>query len=180
MDVLAAIKMRRSVRSYSARPIPEDVLDRMRQALRSAPSACNLQPWHFIFVSDEKLKKQVAAVAHDQMWMADAPIIVAALGFPDEAYKHMAGHRNSVAIDVAIALDHLTLAAVAEGLGTCWIGAFHENLMKKLLNVPDDVELIALTPLGYPSSPDLQFPVTDDRRKRRNAIFSENHYGKFS
>jgi nitroreductase len=178
MDVFTAIKNRRSVRSYSSQPIPAEILERMKQALRCAPSACNLQPWHFIFINDEKLKQKVAHVAHDQTWMADAPVIVAALGFPEEAYKQMAGHRNSVEIDVAIAFDHLTLAAVGEGLGTCWIGAFDEGRMKELLKVPNNAEIIALTPLGFPSSENLNFVAMDDRRKRPQSILSENHYQK--
>ena len=111
MDVLETIRSRRSVREYADRPIPEELLDRLRAALRNAPSACNLQPWHFIFVTEPELRREVATVANDQLWMAVAPLIVVACGLPGQAYKTMAGYGNSVEIDVAIALDHLTLAA---------------------------------------------------------------------
>ena len=84
----------------------------MRQALRSAPSACNYQPWHFVIVSDEELRREIAKAANGQSWMAAAPITVVACGLQGQAYKGMGGHGNSVDIDVAIALDHLTLAAV--------------------------------------------------------------------
>ncbi len=178
MDVLQAIKTRRSVRSYSSRPIPADVLERMRQALRLAPSACNFQPWNFILVSDAELRRQVARAAHDQLWMADAPLIVVGCGLPDRAYQHMGGSGNSAEIDVAIALDHLTLAAVAEGLGTCWIGAFDERQVKELLGVPPNVKVVAMTPLGYPASPDLNAPVEEGRRKRPEEIFSINRFGQ--
>ena len=73
MDVLEAIRVRRSVRDYAARAIPGEVMDRMRQALRSAPSACNIQPWHFILVSDHGIRHQIAKAANDQLWMAEAP-----------------------------------------------------------------------------------------------------------
>jgi nitroreductase len=176
MDVLEAIKARRSVRSYSSRPIPDDVLDRMRQALRYAPSACNYQPWQFIFVSDPGLRQNIAKAANDQLWIADAPITILGCGFPEAAYKKVGGYGNSVEIDVAIALDHLTLAAVAEGLGTCWIAAFSEPKVKSLLEVPRHVRVVAMTPLGYPASPDLIFPVDESRRKSAADIFSSDHY----
>jgi len=178
MEVLEAIRMRRSVRSYAPKPIPDEVVERLRQALRFAPSACNFQPWHFIFVTDQDLRVKLALAAYDQTWMADAPLTVVACGLPDRAYKHMGGYGNSVDIDVAIALDHLTLAAVAQGLGTCWIGAFDEEKVKKLLDVPRKVKVVAMTPVGYPSRAGLIFQITDDRRKRPEEIFSTNRYGQ--
>lgn len=89
----------------------------------------------------------------------------------------MGGHGNSVEIDVAIALDHVMLVAVAEGLGTCWIGAFHEEQVKRLLAVPQSLKVVGLTPLGYPSSPDLNHPLDDAQRKPAEQIFSSNRYG---
>ena len=163
MEVLEAVKVRRSVRAYSSRPIPAEVMERMRQALRSAPSACNFQPWHFIFVVQSELRRKVAEQAYEQMWMADAPVIVAACGFPKQAFKAMG--------------DHLTLAAVAEGLGTCWIGAFNEAGVKELLRVPAQARVVAMTPLGYPASADLNHPLEESRRKRPADIFSMDYYG---
>lgn len=150
MDVRTAIKTRRSVRNYAARPLPDDVLARLTAALRAAPSACNLQPWHFIFVHDEDLRRALAQASFKQSWMAEAPVIVVACGLPEQAYKHMGGHGNSADIDVAIAVDHLTLAAVAEGLGTCWIGAFDPAAARDILGLPDGVEIVGMTPLGVP------------------------------
>ena len=172
MDVLTAIKTRRSVRSYSSEPIPAAVMDRMRQALRCAPSACNLQPWHFILVTDAELRRKVAEAANGQLWMADAACTVVACGYPDQAYKSMAGEGNSVEIDVAIAVDHLTLAAVAEGLGTCWIGSFNEDAVKKLLGIARAAKVVALMPLGYPSLPALNHPLADSGRKPEAEIFT--------
>ena len=176
MDVVQAIRTRRSVRSYSNRPIPPAVLERMREALRAAPSACNFQPWHFIFVIEAALRRKLAESANDQFWMADAPVIVAACGLPEHAYKHMGGRGNSVDIDVAVAVDHLTLAAVAEGLGTCWVGAFDEPRVKRLLAVPESAKVVALIPLGYPTAPDLNTPLEDTRRKPAAEIFSTDRW----
>ncbi|UCC32710.1 MAG: nitroreductase family protein [Phycisphaerales bacterium] len=177
MNVLEAIKTRRSVRSYSSRAIPEEVLERMRQALRYAPSACNLQPWRFIFVVAPEVRRKLAQAANDQLWMAEAPVTVVGCALPDQAFKGMGGYGNSADIDVTIALDHLTLAAVAEGLGTCWIGAFDEAMVKRLLEVPRPGKVVAMTPLGYPTSPDLNAPLEEARRKPTAEVFSTDSYG---
>jgi nitroreductase len=178
MDVLEAIKTRRSVRAYSSREIPAKKLDRLRQAIRYAPSACNLQPWRFVFVKSASLRRQVAQAALDQMWMAQAPIIVAACGIPRVAYKTMGGYGNSAEIDVTIALDHLTLAAVAEGLGTCWVGAFDEKKIKSLLDVPRHAKVVALVPVGYPASPDANSPIKDGDRRKAAEVFRVDRYGR--
>jgi len=178
MNVLEAIQERQSVRSYSQdRPIPIEAMERMRQALRWAPSACNIQPWHFILVEDNALRTELAQAARGQKWIAEAPVIVVGCGIPEQAYKGMGGHGNSVDIDVAIALDHLTLAAVDEGLGTCWIGAFDEEKVKLLLDVPETVKVVAMTPLGYPLSADTDRSRIPIPRKKESEIFSVNRYG---
>lgn len=176
MNVLQAIQCRRSVRAYSTRAIPLDILARLRQALRWAPSACNIQPWRFILVTDANLREELAHAAREQMWMADAPLIIVACGYPNLAYPRMGGSHSSLDIDVAIALDHLTLAAVAEGLGTCWIGAFSEPRVRAILAIPDDVRVIAMTPTGYPATPDLNHPLHEDQRKPESEVFSVNRY----
>lgn len=127
MEVTEAIRTRRSVRAYATRPIPAEVMTRMQEALRLAPSACNIQPWRFILVTDPDVRQKLALAANGQKWMADAPAIIVGCGFPDQAYQRMGGHGNSVDIDVAIALDHLSLAAVADGLATCWIGRIQRD-----------------------------------------------------
>jgi nitroreductase len=177
MNVFEAIRTRRSVRQYSSRAIPAEVMERMCQALRYAPSACNFQPWRFILVTDAELRRKVAQAANGQKWMAEAPVTVVGCGLPEQAYKHMGGYGNSSEIDVTIALDHLTLAAVAEGLGTCWIGAFNEQQVKRLLEIPPQVKPVAMTPLGYPAAADLNFPIGADRRKPPAEVFCTDRYG---
>ncbi|MBN2559643.1 MAG: nitroreductase family protein [Phycisphaerae bacterium] len=177
MDVLEAIRIRRSVREYSPKPIPDEVMRRMRQALRFAPSACNYQPCHFIFVMEAELRRKLAQVAKGQGWMADAPVTVVACAFAGQAFKRMGGHGNSADIDVTIAMDHLTLAAAAEGLGTCWIGAFDEAGAKELLHVPRAAKVVTMTPLGYPASPGLNHALDDADRKPPAEVFSMDRYG---
>jgi nitroreductase len=178
MDVMQAIRIRRSVRHYAPRAIAPATLEHLREALRAAPSACNLQPWHFILVTEPGLRRRVAELCSQQLWMAEASLIVVGCGLPGGAYRHMAGTGNSATIDVAIALDHLTLAAAAEGLGTCWIGAFDEAALKELLHVPADQRIIALMPVGYPAERSLLKPLEESERKPESEIFSqERHRG---
>jgi nitroreductase len=151
MSVLEVIRQRRSVRAYKKDPIPEETLIRVLEAARLAPSGKNLQPWKFVIVQHSVLKKKLAKASNDQDFIADAPLIVVACGFPDECYRAMGRYMKSWPVDVTIALEHLILQAQEEGLGTCWIGSFEEEQVKSLLAVPQDVKVLALTPLGYPA-----------------------------
>lgn len=150
MSVLKAIKERRSVRRYRPKPVPDEVLLRILEAARFSPSGKNLQPWKFIIVRDVGLKKKLAEAAVGQSFIAEAPIIVVACGFPDECYSRMGNYMKSWPVDVAIAVEHIILQAQEEGLGTCWIGAFEEREVKRILQVPEGARVLALTPLGYP------------------------------
>jgi len=150
MKVLEAIQKRRSVRKYKEDPIPEEVLLRVLEAARLAPSGKNFQPWKFIIVKDKALKKKLAEASAGQFFIARAPIIIVGCGFPDNCYARMGRYMKSWSVDVTIALEHLILQAQEEGLGTCWIGSFEEEEVKAILNVPKEVKVLALTPLGYP------------------------------
>jgi len=150
MSVLDIIRRRRSVRKYKPDAIPDDVLDRLLEAARLAPSGKNSQPWKFILVRDPERKASVAEACRGQMFMAAAPVIFVACGYPDLSYPKQGNYMKSWPIDVTCALDHLMLQACEEGLGTCWIGAFEEKDVKRLLNVPEEVRVLALTPIGYP------------------------------
>jgi len=176
MNVMDAVKNRRSVREYADRPIPPEILQRLRDALRYAPSACNYQPWKFIFIQEESQRRAVTQTCKGQNWIAGAPLIVVACGFPDRAYPSMGGVGNSIDIDLAIALDHLSLVAVAEELGTCWIGAFEESALKKVLKVPQEAKIAALMPVGYPARSNLIHPLEESRRKKPTQIFSQETY----
>ncbi len=149
MDVYEAIQTRQSIRRYRPEPVPDDVLNRVLDATRLAPSAGNLQPWRFIVVKDAAVREQLAKATDRQGFIAHAPIIIVACGWKERAYSKMGGYWNSLAVDLAIAFDHLTLAAAAEGLGTCWIGSFLEEEVRRVLGIPEEVTVIALTPMGY-------------------------------
>ena len=149
MDVYEAIKERRSIRSYKPDPVSQEAMDRVLDAFRSAPSTANKQPWKVIVVQDTALKEQVMAASSYQTFLTEAPCLIVACGLPNAG--RIGGYASSTLVDVAIAMDHLTLAAHAEGLGTCWIGAFQEEEVKSALNIPDPVRVVAISPLGHPA-----------------------------
>ena len=154
MDFYEVIRTRRSVRSYKPDPIPDEVLMRVLDAARIAPSGSNRQPWRFIIVKDEGLKKRLAEACSGQHFIAEAPVIIVACG--RNIHYNRGGYMGdmSMLVDVSIAFTHLILAARAEGLGTCWIGSFDNEEVKRILNIPEDVNVVAITPLGYPKRED--------------------------
>ncbi len=163
MDFYEAIRTRRSVRSFKEDKIPEEVLNRVLEAARVAPSGGNRQPWRFILVKDDTLRQKMISACNNQRFIADAPLIVVACG--QRLATNRGGYMGEmgVLLDVAIAFTHLILAARAEGLGSCWIGAFKNDVIKKLLKVPEEYEVVAITPLGYPSE-----DVFTEPRSRKN------------
>ena len=149
MDVMTAIQTRRSVRSYTDRPIEEEKLQAVLEAARLAPSARNMQEWKFVVVRDPATRQQLAKAAKDQAFVGQAPAVIAACATAPD-YVMSCGNPASL-IDLAIAVDHMTLKAVEEGLGTCWIGAFDQNRVKTILGAPENVNIVVLLPIGYPA-----------------------------
>lgn len=149
MQIHEAIKNRRSVRAYKSDPIPEQSLRKVLEAARLAPSAHNDQDWKFIIIKDIKKKKQLAQAARSQSFIAEAPVVIAAVALNPE--RVMSCEVPAYAINLTIAVDHMTLQACEEGLGTCWIGAFSQEEVKKVLNIPDKYKVVALLPLGFPA-----------------------------
>jgi len=145
------IETRRSIRSYKSEEIEEEKLNYILQAFRKAPSAKNLQPWKLVVVRNKKTRTDLAIACNNQTFMEEAPVIIVACADEEEAYGAMGGYMNSYPIDIALALEHLILAATEQGLGTCWIGSFKEQLVKDILNAPDNIKVVALTPVGYPA-----------------------------
>ncbi len=148
MNVYEVIKKHKSVRSYKDKEIEEDKLNKILEAARLAPSASNKQEWRFIVVKDKARKEELAEAANNQWFIAEASVILVCCAETDE--HTMTCGQLCYPIDVAIAIDHITLAAVEEGLGTCWIGAFSEDKVKEILNIPEHIHVVELLPLGYP------------------------------
>jgi len=151
MDFYDTIRRRRSIRTYRPDPVPDDVLNRILEAGRLAPSAKNIQPWKFVVVKDAAIRQALVPACRNQQFIGEAPVVICACALEKEAWHGMGGHGRAAEVDIAIALEHMILAAVAEGLGTCWIGAFLEEEVRNVLTIPEGVKPIALTPLGYPA-----------------------------
>jgi nitroreductase len=141
MDVIDAIKARTSVRSYSDEPVPEESMERILEAARLAPSAMNYQPWHFIVVRDKGRREELSKGRYAK-FLKESPVVVVGCGD-----RKRSPHWYSV--DVTIAMQNMVLAATAEGLGTCWIGSFDEDSVKKALGVPEHMTVVAMLSVGY-------------------------------
>jgi nitroreductase len=154
VEVFEAIGKRRSIRKYVPIPVPEDKLQRVLQAAQAAPSASNRQEYRFIVVKDQETRQRLVHASSDQGFLAEAGVVIVACATDPSRKWH--------AVDIAIAIDHMTLAAVAEGLGTCWIGAFEEGAVKSILGIPDSVRATMLLTLGVPAE--------EGRPRRRKSL----------
>lgn len=153
MDVLQAIRERRSIRAFQDRPIPQPALEVLIQALIWAPSAGNLQSRHFFFVFHQDLRRRLADAAWGQDFVAQAPLVVVACADHERVrwrYRER-GVQLYCLMDVAAAVQNLLLTAHAQGLGTVWVGAFDEGAVRRILNVPPHLRPVTLVPVGYPA-----------------------------
>jgi len=148
MAVLDAIRRRYSCRAYQDKSIEQDKLDCILEAARLAPSAKNAQDWRFVVVRDRDTKHQVAGTTNRPEVFEKAGAIIAACSNSD--YVMRCGQAIGP-IDVAIALEHISLQAADLGLGTCWIGSFDSGKVRQILAIPDDINIVELMALGYPA-----------------------------
>ena len=147
MGVFETIKKRKSIRGYSSDPVPQEILERILEAGRLAPSAYNAQDWKFIVVRDQDKREKLVEVARGKEFLAQAPVVIAAVALEPE--KVLPCGVPNYALDIAIAVDHMILAATEEGLATCWIGAFSQDKAKEVLGIPNNYKAVVLFPLGY-------------------------------
>jgi len=148
MEFKEVVKKRQSIRDFENRPVPEEKLRNVLEAARLAPSARNRQAIKLVVVKDMKCRQELAQAANNQTFVGKAPVVIAAVATSPEYI--MSCGVPSYPVDLAIAMDHMTLAAVDEGLGTCWIGAFSQEKVKKILGIPERYRVVALLPLGFP------------------------------
>jgi len=145
MELMEAIRNRRSIRRYKPDPVPENVLKEVLEAARLAPSWANRQCWRFIVVKDKEKRKKITM----RDWAAEAPVVIVGCADPNASGNKFG--QPYYMLDMGIAIEHLMLAATEHGLGTCWIGGqFDEPTVKQVLNIPEGLRVVALTPLGYP------------------------------
>ncbi len=167
MNVQEAIHSRRSVRAYQEKPVPREVLDRVLDAGRMAPSGNNRQPWKFVVVTGAQMRDRLSEAANGQKFVASAPVVIAGVGLDPE--RVMSCGIPADPVDLAIAIDHMTLAAVEEGLGTCWIGAFSQEKVCKVLGIPPEYKVVELLTLGYPED----FPYEKSRKPLEEVVCFE-------
>jgi len=150
MEYTELIRSRESIRNYDLnRPVPKKILEKILDAGRLAPSACNYQPWKFIVVFSPPMLEKVKA-SYQREWFKDAPQILVMIGLKNQAWKRSFDGYNSIETDVAIAMTHIILAAENEGVGTCWIEAYDPVMLRKAINTGENEVIFGITPLGYP------------------------------
>ena len=149
MNVIEAIRKRKSVRNFLDIPVENEKMAQILEAARLAPSAFNRQVWRFIIISKKKTKKKLIEIAKIPSFVEKAPVVLIACAKTDSCIMRYG--QPCYPVDVAIALDHITLAAVDQGLGSCWIGKYDEKKVKEILGIPEEIRVIAVMPLGYHS-----------------------------
>jgi nitroreductase len=168
MEFQELIRVRRSIRGYKTDPVPQEVLRRILEAGRLAPTAANRQAFQLIVVTDAAARLQLRDV-YDRDWFYTAPLILVGCVEPAKAWQRADGF-NAAEVDISIVMDHIILAAADEGLGSCWICNFNETRLHTILGIPPDVRVIAMTPLGYPAAEPRPFqrkPLDDLVRRER-------------
>jgi len=160
-ETLETMWKRRSIRKYKSNPIPQDDLNVILEAARRAPTGANRQNWRMIVVTDPELKKKTAEACSNQMWMADAAVILCLVATPGEGK-----------VNGAIVLDHAILAAASLGYGTCWIGAYNADKVKEALGIPEDHGVVNLTPVGLSADQPVARP-----RKAPAELFMKERFG---
>lgn len=168
MNFLELVKTRYSVRSFSDKDVEQNKIKHILEAARYAPSACNFQPCLFIVIEDKQTRFLFSEV-YDKKWFLEAPVIIAVCCDRSKSWKRK-DRKDFGDIDAAIAMDHLTLAAAEQGLGSCWIGAFNEQKARELLKLPEYIEPIAFTPIGYPNCPGPE----KQRKKLQETVYGNN------
>ena len=160
MEFSELIEKRYSVRAYKPDPVEDDALHQVLEAARLAPTAANRQPFQLVVIPTAGREAELKRI-YNRDWFVQAPLVICICGIPAQGWIRRDG-KNYTDVDVAIAMDHLILTAASLGLGTCWIAAFDPTAAREVLGLPDGVEPIAFTPLGYPAD--------QPRPKKRKAL----------
>ncbi|GET25291.1 nitroreductase family protein [Prolixibacter sp. NT017] len=172
MQFIELVEQRHSVRKFSATPVEKEKLEAILEAARMAPSAVNFQPWHFIVLTDKDVLEKFYPVYHRD-WFRTAPAVIVVLGDHHQGWHRKEDGKDHTDIDVAIAVDHITLAATELGLGTCWVCNFHVSQVTDFFELPSHLEPIALIPVGYPVERQV---IPTKKRKEASEII---HWNKF-
>ena len=173
MEVFEAIEKRRSIRAFKNMDVPEETVEKLIEAARWAPSAGNIQPWEFIIIRNKEIKHRLAAAALNQTFIEDAPVVIVVCA-NELRSSYGYGTRGATLYciqDTAAATQNILLTATALGLGACWVGAFNEEQVRKVLNIPNGIRPVAIIPIGHPA----EKPAPRPRRPLNEIV----HYETF-
>lgn len=166
------VETRYSCRDYSDRPVERDLILSVLDVVRLAPSACNRQPWKFLVADSDELRNAVIG-SYEREWIRTAPEFIVCCGLHSEAWHRKSDGKDHTDVDLAIAIEHLCLAASTIDLATCWICNFDPEPIRKAFELPDDVEPIAIIPIGYPAD------ASNIPAKKRKELSEIVKWGKF-
>jgi nitroreductase len=172
MDLLAAITQRRSIRQYKKQPLTEGTIEKLLDAARLAPSAGNVQPWHFVVAENFATKQALMNAAYGQKFLEEAAAVIVVCA-DEQLAEESYGARGKTLYcyqDTAAAIQNILLTAVSLGLGTCWMGAFKEDAIKAVINAPQTMRVVALIPVGYPA----ESPAPRPRRSLSEIVHKEH------
>ena len=180
MTFLELVRKRQSIRSYTDAPVEREKIERCLEAARLAPSACNSQPWYFILVDDAGIRGRIARetigpVISFNHFSFKAPVLVVGVLEPSNVKARFGNLRQNIRfnlMDFGMAAEHFCLQAAEEGLGTCMLGWFKEEPVKKILNIPHSRKVALIITLGYPEKDDIRPKL----RKNIDEIYGENSY----
>jgi nitroreductase len=171
MEFFEVIKNRRSIRSFKKQALPPEVINQLIDAAKAAPSAGNAQPWAFVLATQQKTKQALAQAAFNQKWLEEAAavfVVCADMKRAEESYGER-GRTLYCIQDTSAAVENILLAATALGLGGCWMGAFHEDEVRSIINAPSEIRPVALVPVGYPN----ESPRARSRRPAGEVVYQE-------
>jgi len=148
MTFLELVKSRISVRQFLSEKVEDDKISYILECARLAPSAANKQPWQFLVIKNEEVKRLIHECYH-ATWFTEAPVYIIACTDTTQSWKRSFDSKDHADIDIAIAVEHICLAATEQGLGTCWVCNFDAQKCAELLNLPENIHPVAIIPIGY-------------------------------
>jgi nitroreductase len=171
MDLLEIIKNRRSIRVFKKQDLPQNIIEKLLEAARWAPSAGNVQPWAFIVASSPKMKHSLSMAAFGQKDLEEASVVIVVCADEKLAEQSYGERGKSLYClqDTAAATQNILLTAYSLGLGSCWIGAFKEKEIRQVIKAPKEMRPIALIPIGYPD----EAPAARSRRSVSEIMYKE-------
>jgi nitroreductase len=178
--MIEQIKNRRSIRRYLEKPVDDDIIIQLLESARLAPSGDNTQPWHFIIVKSEEIRKKLVEVSNNQKWMLSAPVFIVCVAdirsrIPDNVEIWLNEESPQLELkqiirDTSIAIEHIVVEANNLGLGTCWVAWFTQEEIRPIVNIPSDKYVVSILTLGYAS----ESPKERPRKKIEEVIHRES------